>query len=535
MEEKGYLLLVLHTHQPYVLDPTMEHRLEENWLYESLTECYLPLLEAMKKLIKDTVDFRITFSLTPCLLDMLDNPLIKTRYPRYLDERIRLAESETQRWRNHGELFSLAQLYLEKFKRCRELFSQWNGDVVGEFKKIQESGKVEILASAATHAYFPLWEIYPQVVDFQVRIGLKQYERYFGKKKALGFWLPECGYYTNIDALLQQNGIKYFFLDKHGIMNGHPRPWFGEYAPIHCPSGVAAFGRDWESHDIVWLKDKGYPGDPYYLDYDKDLCTDLGSDYLASFVHSYPGEKTGIKYSRNATTSGREFYNPNLAFTRCDAHANDFMARCRHQVERLYMQLGRPPVIVALFDTELFGHWWAEGHNWLDLVIRKMVYDQKTIKLITAEDYLKMFPRNQVIMPSMSSWGYQGYSETWLSGRNHWIYPELFKSIEVFDRWLEKFPNPDTGTRIALNQYLRELLMAQSSDWAFIMHTQTAQAYAEKRVKEHIGNMHAICRQLKANNINVEELNVIKKKNNIFSNLDLLDLYRVSKKNCVPG
>ena len=530
MEEKGYLLLVFHTHQPFILDPTVEYQLEENWLYESLTECYIPLLEMMQKLDSDNVDFKITFSFTPCLIDMLDNYLMQKRYLRYLDERIRLLVNETIRLGNQPQLHSLAHMYLEKLRRYRKLFSEkWNGNIVTEFKKLTASGKVEILASAATHAYLPLWEIYPQLVDLQVQIGSKQFEHYFGKKRTMGFWLPECGYFTNLDILLQKNGIKYFFLDKHGLLNGHPRPLFGEYAPIHCPSGAAAFGRDWESHDIVWLKDRGYPGDPYYLNYNRDLCFDLDTNYLASFLHSYPGEKTGIKYFSNVPTDGSEFYNPQMAFTRCDTHANDFISRCQNQVKHLSAQLGRRPVIVALFDTELFGHWWAEGPTWLDLVIRKMFYDQDTIRLISAADYLKIYPSNQVVIPSMSSWGYQGYSETWLMGRNHWIYPELFKSIEALDGLLEKFPMPDSTIRIALNQYIRELLLAQSSDWAFIMHTQTTQEYAKKRVKEHIENINTIYRQLNMNSIDVEWLNLIKKKNNIFSNLDLVALYRTAK------
>ncbi len=526
MEEKGYLLLVLHTHLPFVRNPETEHQLEESWLFEAISECYIPLIEIFKELIRDGADFKITLSLTPPLIEMLNDPLLQKRYIRYIEERILLTEKEIERLKNQNELLRLARMYYGRFIRYKKFFKEnINQNMISEFKYLKNSKRVEIIASSATHAYFPLWELFPQIVDLQIQLGVQQYQNIFDTKP-IGFWLPECGFSPNVDKLLQKNGVKYFFLDKHSIINGHPSPRFGEFAPIHCPSEIAAFARDWESHNIVWLKDRGYCGDSCYLNYDKDIGFELEQDYLSPFTHQDIPIKTGIKYFCSEPIDALRVYNPEIAFKKCDEHANHFIDKCQKQVENLYASLGKKPVIVALFDTELFGHWWYEGPTWLNLVIRKLAYDQKTVKLITAVDYLKMYPTNQVVTPSMSSWGYERYSETWLMGRNHWIYPKLYEAIELLEELIEINPMPQMEYRFAVNQYLRELLLAQSSDWAFMMFTQKNQSYAERRVEEHLQNMKDIYTQVKQNNINIEWLKSVQNKNNIFQNMDLSKIYR---------
>lgn len=525
MDEKGYLLLVLHTHQPFVRHPEFEHAFEESWLFEAITESYIPLIEIFEKLIMEGVNFKITLSLTPPLVAMLADDLLQRRYLRYITERISLAEKEMQRLQAEPKLHRLAKVYYEKFSRCREVFQvRWGEDLTTAFQFLLDSGRIDILASGATHAYLPLWELYPQINALQIQLGVRQHQDRFGVKPS-GFWLPECGFSAGVDQLLHDAGIKYFFLDAHGVLNGEPRPRFGVYAPIHCPSGVAAFGRDWESHNLVWLKDRGYPGDAVYQEYDSDIGFELELDYLSPFTHGQERVPTGMRYYGVGSATAREVYDPDLAFARCDEHANHFIHQCHREVERVYDSQGKKPVIVALFDTEHFGHWWHEGPTWLDLVIRKMAFDQNTVRLVTASDYLKISPTNQVVAPSISSWGYQGYSETWLMGRNHWVYPVLYEMIERLDKLLKSNPTPEPSFRDALNQYVRELLLAASSDWAFMMHAQTTHRYAEKRVTEHVQNMMSIYEQLLTERIDRPRLDRLRSKSNIFSNVDLLELY----------
>ena len=295
---------------------------------------------------------------------------------------------------------------------------------------------------------------------------------------------------------------------------------------MHCPSGVAAFGRDWTSHDLIWLKDKGYPGDPAYLNYDRDIGFDLPIEYTSPFTHQNKAASTGIKYYCNPNNGWSGIYDPDVAYARCDAQALDFLYKIQNEAKQIQSVLNDKPVMVALFDTEHFGHWWREGPVWLDLVIRKLALDQKIVKLATGVDYLSRHPTNQVVMPSMSSWGYQGYSETWLMGRNHWIYPELFHAAEELQRLTEIHPKPDEKMRKAFNQYLRELLIGMSSDWAFILHQETAMDYATQRVRTALDNMKIISDHINEFSLDDNWLNQLKTLNPLFADLDLLAIYQ---------
>jgi 1,4-alpha-glucan branching enzyme len=178
-----------------------------------------------------------------------------------------------------------------------------------------------------------------------------------------------------------------------------------------------------------------------------------------------------------------------------------------------------------MFDMEHFGHWWFEGAIWLEHVIRKFASGSSSVRMLTANEYLSICEEGEVVDPSTSSWGYQGYSETWLMGNNHWVYPAVFKTIERFRRLARRGHNGSGKQHAAMNQYLRELLLAQASDWAFILHADTASMYATQRVEEHLSNMHRIHAGLDSRRLNAEWLMELQQKNNIFAGVDLLERY----------
>ena len=476
------------------------------------------------------MDFKVTLSVSACLTEMLGDELLQQRYVRYLNDRISLAEQEMRVFACNARLASLARREHDRFVHCLTVFiEKWGMDLRRAFGYLQSSGNVAVIPSAATHAYGPLWETWPQVVDLQVRVAVEHYQKTFGTAPS-GYWLPECGFFPGIDILLAQADVQYFFLDSHGICNACPKPKYGVYAPIHCPRGVAAFGRDWGSHEQVWLKDRGYPGEPAYLNYNRDIGFERDIEYLYPFTHHSGRIPTGIRYFRIGSESQTMLYDSELAAVRCDEHATHFVSQCKVRVRSLLHALGKKPVLVALFDTEHFGHWWREGPRWLDQMIRKMSYDQEDVKLVTAVDYLHSNPMNQIASPSMSSWGYQGYSETWLMGRNHWIYPAIFETIELLEKLIDKRLLTDKQRRMAVEQYLREMMLAQSSDWSFMIHAQNAGRYPEDRVREHLDNMLTLYDQLSQGRIQEEWVESLKIKHNIFSGLDLVDIYlRCSK------
>ena len=202
------------------------------------------------------------------------------------------------------------------------------------------------------------------------------------------------------------------------------------------------------------------------------------------------------------------------------SHAGNFMFNRERQIEFLSGILGRPPLVVSMYDAELFGHWWYEGPDFLNYLFRKIFYDQKSFTTITPSEYLREFPKNQVITPAASSWGDKGYYEVWLNGSNDWIYRHLHKASERMIDLAQHNPAAKGVKKRALNQAARELLLAQSSDWAFIMTTGTMVSYAEKRTREHVVNFTALYEQIKNNTIDEGHLSYLESKNNIFPLMD---------------
>jgi 1,4-alpha-glucan branching enzyme len=519
--EKGYLSLVLHGHLPFVRHPEFEDFLEEDWFYEAITETYIPLILVFEKLLQDGVDFRVTMSITPTLLSMFCDGLLQDRYLKHINKLIELAHKEIERTRWQPEFYQLALMYLNDFTAARETFYRYNRNLGNAFKAFQDAGKVEIITCGATHGFFPLMDVCKESIKAQVRVAVSHYEKFFGRKPK-GIWIPECGYNPGDDVILKEAGLSYFFTDAHGVLHGTPRPKYGVFAPVYCKSGVACFGRDLESSKQVWSSIEGYPGDYFYREFYRDIGFDLEYDYIRPYIHP-DGVRinTGIKYYRiTGTTNYKEAYNPHMAREKAAAHAGNFLFNRQKQVEFLYEFMGKKPLIVSPYDAELYGHWWFEGPRWLDFLIRKLHYDQDTVKMITPSEYLAQNSRNQVITPSMSSWGYKGYSEVWLQGSNDWIYRHLHEASYRMTELVKKYPNANGLKQRVLNQALRELLLAQSSDWAFIMATGTHVSYALKRTKEHLVRFTRLYEDIKSDSIDEGWLADIEYKDNIFPEID---------------
>ena len=520
---KGFLCIVLHAHLPYVRHPEYDDFLEEDWYYEVVTETYVPLLNMMDSLLRDNVDFRITMSITPPLSAMFKDSLLQSRYERHINRLIELAEKEVTRTKWEPEFNRLALMYHFRFTNARDVFLGCGRNLGQAFRRFQDAGKLEIITCAATHGYLPLMTN-DNAVRAQIRVAADEYQKDFGRR-APGIWLPECAYAPGIDRHLADEGIRYFFTDTHGILHATPRPKYGVFAPIACPSGVAAFGRDLETSKQVWSAIEGYPGDFVYRDFYRDVGWDLDYDYVRPYLHS-DGHRSniGIKYyAITGRTDQKKIYNPDWALERAAEHAGNFMFNREKQLEYLASLMDRQPMIIAPYDAELFGHWWFEGPDFLNYVFRKICYDQKTFRTITASDYLQMYPKIQVATPSMSSWGYKGYHEVWLEGSNDWIYRHLHVAADRMVELAQAYPEAHGLLRRALNQAARELLLAQSSDWAFIMKTGTMVQYAVMRTKTHLTNFNSLYEQIKKNMISESFLSDIEYKNNIFPEID----YRV--------
>lgn len=519
----GYLALVLHAHLPFVRHPESDYVLEEEWLYEAITETYIPLLLMFEGLKRDGIDFKITMSLTPPLVSMLRDPLLQERYDKHLAQLQELAEKEIDHHQHNGHLRYLAEYYAKEFQTTRQLWESYQGDLVTAFKQYQDSNNLEIITCGATHGYLPLMKIYPQAVWAQIKVACEHYEENFGCPPR-GIWLPECAYYNGLERMLADAGLRYFLIDGHGIIYGQPRARYGTYAPVFTESGIAAFGRDHESAHQVWSSQLGYPGDPEYREFYKDLGWEAEYEYIKPYIMPNGQRKNiGIKYhkitGRGMGLADKTLYDPYWARQKAAEHAGNFLYNRERQVQHLFNLMDRPPVIVSPYDAELFGHWWYEGPWFLDFLFRKTWQEQSTYSMTHLADYLRTHPKQQVVRLAQSSWGFKGFHEYWLNDTNSWIYPYLHKAAE---RMIE-LGNMEASNELeyrALNQAARELLLAQSSDWAFIMRTGTMVPYAVRRTRSHLRRFNKLYDDIKEGKIDSGWLSKVEAIDNIFPNID---------------
>ncbi|MFY8267971.1 MAG: DUF1957 domain-containing protein, partial [Terrimicrobiaceae bacterium] len=210
---QGSLALLLHAHLPWVRHPEHEEFLEEDWLYEAIVECYIPLLKVLRRLVADKAALKMTFTLTPSLCAMLRDQLLQKRAERYLERGLEMASMEMDRTARNAGMHEVAKHYHGKFREALDFYTrEIHRDIVGAFAQLQADGIIEIITCAATHGFLPLMEVVPEAMRAQVLIGRDYHRECFGKDPE-GIWLPECGYVPRIDTILQEANLRWFVVD----------------------------------------------------------------------------------------------------------------------------------------------------------------------------------------------------------------------------------------------------------------------------------------------------------------------------------
>ncbi|HBR56204.1 MAG TPA: DUF1957 domain-containing protein [Blastocatellia bacterium] len=538
----GYFSLILHAHLPFVRHPEYPEFLEEDWLYEAITEVYLPLIFIFRNLYETGAKPRAAINLSPPLCEMLADPLLRLRYTAHLENLFELAQKEAHRTARgkDAQFHPAAAMYVENLGVLLNLWNEtYRQDLIAAFRELQDEGAIEIITCGATHGFLPLIST-PQAREAQISIAVNNYQKHF-ERCPRGIWLPECAYEPGIEDILKSRGIEYFIADSHAILYGDPRPKYGVHAPVFCPNGTAVFARDVETSRQVWSAEAGYPGDPVYREFYRDIGWDLPLDYLRPHLHKDGSRRhLGLKYHR---ISGRDVpqqaklpYIPADARNKAAEHSAHFISERNHQSRTLNDAFdGRIPLIVSPYDAELFGHWWYEGPQFIDFLFRRLHYDQNEIKALTPGDYLDLDEPIQFQQPSASSWGESGYNKVWLNDKNSWMYPYQHDAERRMNEFAQRFTprsgetpappeseKPDSQSMVTriLNQMARELLLAESSDWAFQIYQGTTVQYSTHRFKSHINRFDLLSSMLQTGSINEELLAEIENRDNIFPEVD---------------
>ena len=512
-------IFTLHSHLPYVLNHgRWPHG--SDWICEAALDTYLPLLEVLRGLAGDKVPAPVTIGFTPVLANQLTSPVFVSEMETFFEQRIRACEeapaslAET----NDSHLLPLVDFWHQRLIRLRELFNGIDQDIIGAFKTLEAEGRIEIIGSAATHGYLPLLAR-DESIRLQLAVGVSEHRRIFGRSPT-GCWLPECAYRPRgqwqpwptaprtgirrgIEEHLADAGFRYFFVDAHLAAAGHPLGLSGDPAgdpnthtpqrqasasePLRSPyrayrvahGEVAAYVRDPRASMQVWSRFEGYPGDAAYLEFHK---------------MRWPG---GLKLWRvtgpGVDLGHKQPYNPEEAASRARGHAEHFAHLLAGIADG--QSQNREGVVVAPFDTELFGHWWFEGPLFLGQVYRSLSAHQKAITPASGSRHLQEHPPRAAIRLPWGSWGANGDSSMWLSEQTAWTWERLWPLEQSF--W-DVAPGAlaSDAARPVLAQAARELLLAQSSDWQFIISTGAAGDYAEKRFRQHCEDAHRLIEAL---------------------------------------
>jgi 1,4-alpha-glucan branching enzyme len=501
-------VFTLHSHLPYVLNHgRWPHG--SDWICEAALDTYLPLLETLRGLSADAVPSPVTIGFTPVLANQLINRSFVTEMDAFFAQRIKACDEAPVSLATTGDshLLPLVEFWRARLTRLRQLFTEIGGDLVAAFRALESAGQIEIIGSAATHAYLPLLAR-DESIRLQLAVGVSEHRRIFGRSPT-GCWLPECAYRPRgpwepwptaprtgmrrgIEEHLADAGFQYFFVDAHLAAAGRALGLSGDPAGdpiVHAPATAAratealrspyrayrvahgpvvAYVRDPKASMQVWSRFEGYPGDEWYLEFHK---------------MRWPG---GLKLWRvtgsNVDLGAKQPYNPEAAADRARGHAEHFA----HLLAGIAagQQTNRDAVVVAPFDTELFGHWWFEGPEFLGDMYRALTRQQSQVHPATGSAHLRSHPARAAIRLPWGSWGANGDSSMWLSDQTAWTWERLWPLEQSFwDVAQQALASP--SARPVLAQAARELLLAQSSDWQFIISTGAAADYAERRFQEH--------------------------------------------------
>jgi 1,4-alpha-glucan branching enzyme len=494
-------VLALHSHLPYVLHHgRWPHG--SDWLCEAALDSYLPLLEQLQALAATDTPAPLTIGFTPVLANQLASPVFAQELEAFFDQREAACKEAPASLAATGDtaLRPVVDFWESRFRRLRNLFHSLDRDIVGAFRRLQDAGRLEIIGSAATHGYLPLLGR-DESIRLQLAVGRREHRRLFGRDPA-GCWLPECAYRPRagkrpgIEEHLAAAGFRYFFTDAHLAQAGEALGTYAEVPlgaerfdaerpdtpagtaarPVRSPyrayrvtppgakRSVAALVRDPRSSMQVWSRHRGYPGDEWYLEFHKIR---------------WPG---GLKLWRvtgpDVDLGAKRPYEPAAALGRAHEHARHFA----HLLAGIAGERGAG-VVVAPFDTELFGHWWFEGVDFLADVYRELGH-HPDVRPATASQHLADHAPRVGVRLAEGSWGVNGDHTMWLNDRTAWTWPRL-RALEGAFWTTARQALASPAARPTLAQAARELLLAQASDWQFMISTGAVPDYAERRFKLH--------------------------------------------------
>jgi len=518
MEFRYATSIVLEAHLPFVRGYNKEEALsqasvftgEESDFFETISETLLPLLEVLDRLENNHIFFRLALVLSPVLCHMLCDENLQNKYLYYIDKQIEFGKHELEkRTIDQPEMYKLAEAYYNKIIDRRITYTErYDKNILKAFDFYRRRGKLEILASCATHSFLPLIGDNPESIQAQMETPVSIYRKNFGSTPQ-GFWLPCFGWTSAAEPFLRAYNFSYTILETHGLLFGQPTPEKGCFYPVKTNGGTYILGRDFYSlHEIEKIS-----CNKVYRNNNLDAGYELSPKLVKPFL-SAEGErrKTGYKYWSKESDV---VYNPETASGMIQDHVRMFLEKTIGRLEEASKYMKEPPLCLHANSADNFGRFWHEGFEFLETLFR-MASHYRDFQFINPSEYIykQELSSLQVVVPEFSSNGVNGYAESWLNKTNDRLFSHLARAMERMTELAERFPD-DTGLKErALNQAAREILLAQASD---SLHLQTEAC---------LRNFTTIYEALGSNYISTEWLTNLEKRHNLFPNIN----YRVFRR-----
>jgi 1,4-alpha-glucan branching enzyme len=508
---KPIFSLVLKAHIPW--KPHNEER-----LFESIFDSFLPLLETFDRLEIDRIPFQIGVSFSPALCFLLSDKDVLKRFDEWLNKRIDFLKQELNRTCNTPENTLAHRYYKEAVDKKLLWTDKYERNILKTLGYYQEKGSVELLMTAATYAFLPFYAYSPEAVQAQIETAIGTFRHFFGKYP-LGFFLPEIAWDPDIDRFLRAYNFGYTIMDAHAFALGNPAAQKGVFYPIRTKSGVLAMARD------IGAQISPYSIAGCYRDNSRDIVYELPKETFKPFFGNRR-TPTGCKYyARN-----KNLYNPDIAAVETRNKARTFLNAQSERLSTVSKFMPETPISLCVCDIDDLGRSWNEGCYFVESLFREAKASENVgIKLLSPGVYLfdQELDKIETITPSFSSSGTNGYAEMWLDYSNDWMYRHMIRAIERMTELAERFPNESGIKERSLNQAAREILIAQDSSWPRMLYNKEYMEYASKQIEGCLQNFTTIYESLGSGHISTEWLTNLEYDHRIFPNIN----YRVFRRN----
>ncbi|MCR5495533.1 MAG: DUF1957 domain-containing protein [Treponema sp.] len=520
------LVFVLNATQEYIRhtgENAEKYASVSNYLFDAISETYLPLLKMLENLEKDNVSFKLSLVLTPVLCTLLEDKEIQSQYLAWLDKKVEFGQKEIQRTSGNPALQAICKNTFEKYQKDKELFESYNCRLVRKFYEFKKKGLVEFLATCGTDIFMPFYHDMEEVMSAQVESGILSFRNFFGDLPD-GFWLPELGYYEGVEKIIKSYGINYTILDSRSFLFSKIEPKNGLFTPARFTNALVCYGRDYDS-DTEIFGQNGYCRDYAYKNLARDVGFTLAPEALEPYIakgtsrysmgYSYWNKSPINEDEAGNANDSSNLYDAETAKKRLCEHAKLFLDS---KVEKLNKAASLIPeedvTVLVTIDANRLRENWNEGILWLEQVLRMAAAEE--IETASPRSIVDNPFKLQRIVPYYGSCSSSGYAEELLSSKNNWMMRYARKASERMVDLAERFP-AETGLKARLlNLGVKELMFAESSGWAKMMESEVFPEYAEMRFKQSINDFTAVFDALGSNTVSTEWLTKLESEHQIF-------------------